>query len=182
MEKVDFKDWKKVPNLISIFRLLFIPLIVYLFEDIDQNRWIIITSLVLFSILDNLDGFAARKLNQITELGKVIDPVVDKLFVITIALLTFQLKLIPPWFLFLVIIRDIIIMLAGVVFLQKIKRVPQSDFIGKLTVGAIGFIFLISLLNFQKINFVYDLSLAICSFLIFLSLINYGYKQFVRRK
>ncbi|MGB9664190.1 MAG: CDP-alcohol phosphatidyltransferase family protein [Ignavibacteria bacterium] len=182
MEKVDFNDWKKFPNLISIFRIFFIPLIIYLFEDMNQNRWLIIITLIIFSILDNLDGFAARKLNQITELGKVIDPVVDKLFVITIAFLTFQAKLIPFWFLVLVIFRDISIMLAGIIFLKKIKRVPQSDFIGKLTVGAIGFIFLISLLNFQKVNFIYSLSLAICSFLIFLSLINYGYKQFFKRK
>jgi CDP-diacylglycerol--glycerol-3-phosphate 3-phosphatidyltransferase len=182
MEKVNFKDWKKIPNLISLFRIIFIPIIFYLFDNVYQNRWIIILVLILFSFFDNLDGFIARKLNQITELGKVIDPLVDKFFVITIAILSFYSKLLPEWFLILVIARDLLIIMAGILFLKKIKRVPPSDFIGKLTAGAIGLIFLISLLNFQRMVFLYNLSLVICSFLIILSLINYGYKQILNAK
>jgi CDP-diacylglycerol--glycerol-3-phosphate 3-phosphatidyltransferase len=182
MANVNIKDWKKIPNLISIFRIVFIPLTIYLFENISENRWFVILILVVFSLLDNLDGFAARKLNQITEFGKVIDPLIDKLFVITISVQLFLIDLIPRWFFFLVVARDLIIMFAGLLFIKKFKSVPPSDFIGKLTVGAIGCVFLFSLLDFQKLNMIYNLSLIITTFLINLSLINYGFKQFKRYK
>lgn len=177
MEKVNFKDWSKLPNLISLFRLVFIPIVVFLLNNVSNNRWFIILSIIVFSILDNLDGYAARKLNQITELGKVIDPLVDKLFVITVALKIYMIKLIPEWFFILVVVRDLLIMLAGIIFLKKIKRVPPSDIIGKITVGAIGLVFIMSLLNFQKMNNFYHATTILTAFLIILSLINYSYKQ-----
>lgn len=182
MEKVNLSDWKKLPNLVSIFRFVFIPLIFILFNNFQYNRWLIIGTLIVFSFLDNLDGYLARKLNQITELGKVIDPLIDKLFVISFALNLFYYQLIPKWFFYLVIIRDLIIMIAGLVFINKIKRVPPSDFIGKMTVGAIGIVFLMSLLNFQKVNFIFDTSLKLCTVLILISLINYGYKQILHKR
>jgi CDP-diacylglycerol--glycerol-3-phosphate 3-phosphatidyltransferase len=179
--KINFNDWKKSPNLISLFRLVFIPIIIYFFTDLIQYRWWIIINLILFSLLDNLDGYVARKTNQITELGKLIDPVVDKMFVISVAINLFYYNLIPFWFLILVIARDLIIMLGGLLFLNKVKYVPASDIIGKMTVGAIGVVFLISILNFQKVELVYNLVIYLCTILIFLSLLNYGYKQIIRK-
>ncbi|MEJ5305973.1 MAG: CDP-alcohol phosphatidyltransferase family protein [Ignavibacteria bacterium] len=180
MEKINIKDWKKLPNLISLFRIIFIPIIIILFENYTAYRWYIVSCLIFFSVLDNLDGFVARKLNQITELGKVIDPLVDKLFMIIIALMMFKVKLVPDWFLILVIARDLIIMIAGLFFIKNLRKVPPSDFMGKLTAGAIGFVFLISFLNFQELKLVYESFLGISTLLIILSLINYGIKQFKR--
>lgn len=180
MERVTLTDWRKIPNLISIFRIVFVPIVFVLFNEIEQYRWHIISIIIIFSLLDNLDGFVARKLNQITELGKVLDPLIDKIFIIVIAFQMFRTKLIPDWFMVLVVGRDILIMLAGLIFLQKIKKVPTSDIIGKLTVGVIGFIFIISLLNFQKLELIYDILIILTSVLIFISLINYSYKQILR--
>lgn len=177
MEKILLSDWKKIPNLVSIFRIIFIPLVIILFNNHSSYKWYIIFLIILFSILDNLDGFLARKLNQITELGKVIDPLVDKLFVITVAICLYYYELLPLWFILIVILRDFLIMLGGLVFIRKIRGVPSSDFIGKFTVGAIGVAFLISLLNFQALGKLFDLILIFCSILIFISLINYAYKQ-----
>lgn len=177
MEKINLKDWKKIPNLISLFRILFIPLIFILFNNVDVNRWFIILSIIIFSLLDNLDGFLARKLMQISELGKLIDPLIDKLFIISFAINLMHYDLIPFWFFYFVIGRDLIIMFAGLLLMEKIKEVPASDFIGKLTVGAIGVIFLISLMNFQNLYMIFNLSLYISTALIIISLVNYGYKQ-----
>lgn len=182
MENIFNNDWRKIPNLVSIFRILFIPIVFFLFEDINSHRWYIITLIILFALFDNLDGYLARKLNQVTELGKIIDPLVDKLFIITITILLYLHKLLPFWFIVIVILRDLLIMSVGFILLKKIERVPASDFIGKLTVGAIGVIFIFSLLNFQVMNKLFDVSLYICSFLILISLINYGYKQIIRER
>ncbi|MCX7871589.1 MAG: CDP-alcohol phosphatidyltransferase family protein, partial [bacterium] len=137
---------------------------------------------IIFSILDNLDGYLARSKNQITEFGKIVDPLVDKLFIITIALNLYLLKLLPLWFMLVVVLRDILIMLGGLILMKKVDQVPQSDFIGKLTVGAIGIVFLLSILDYQKLKDVFNLSLILCTLLIFISLINYGNKQFIRKK
>lgn len=177
MGKIILNDWKKIPNLVSLVRILFIPLVFILFNKPELNRWFIILSLIIFSLLDNLDGFLARKLNQITELGKLIDPLVDKLFIISFAVNLMYYDLIPSWFFYLVIGRDLIIMLAGLLLMGKIKEVPASDFIGKMTVGAIGVVFLMSVMNFQNLETIFNLSLQICTVLIFISLFNYGYKQ-----
>ncbi len=182
MVKICYNDWKKIPNLVSIFRILFIPAVFYLFEDLNSYRWYIITLIILFALFDNLDGYLARKFNQITELGKIIDPFVDKLFIISITILLYLHRLLPIWFLTIVILRDLLIMLAGFFLIKKIERVPASDFIGKLTVGAIGIIFILSLLNFQVMDKLFEASLYICSFLIVISLINYGNKQIIRER
>lgn len=177
MEKILLSDWKKIPNLVSIFRVIFIPWVVVLFNNHLSNKWFIIFLIILFSLLDNLDGYLARKLSQITEFGKIIDPLVDKLFVITIAICLYYYKLLPLWFILVVILRDFLIMLGGLLFLKRIRGVPSSDFIGKFTVGAIGVVFLVSLLNFQALGKLFDLILIFCSVLILISLINYAHKQ-----
>lgn len=181
MEKINFGDWKKLPNIVSLLRSVFIPLIFYLFQNLRANIWILIFILILFSLLDNLDGYIARKINQITEFGKVVDPLIDKLFIIAFAFNLYYYKLIPLWFLIVVFLRDLIIMLAGLFLIKKINKVPASDFFGKMTAGAVGVIFIMSLLNFQSLNSIFNLGLYICSILIFFSLINYGYKQFFKQ-
>ncbi len=179
MVKINIKDWKRIPNLVSLFRIIFVPMIFIFFKELNnQNRWAIIFCLILFSLLDNLDGFLARKLNQISEFGKLIDPLVDKIFIISLAINLYHYNLLPAWFIFIVIIRDILIMFAGLIFIKHYNNVPSSDIIGKMTVGAIGIISVLSLLNFQRLKLIFDLSIILCAFLIFLSLINYGYKQF----
>lgn len=177
MEKVVLADIKKIPNILSLIRLLLVIPLIILFNNFPETKWFIILLGIIASILDNLDGYLARTKNQITELGKVVDPLADKIFIIVFAYLLYINNLIPYLFLILVIARDFLIMFAGIIFLKKIKRVPPSDFIGKLTVGAIGIVFIISLLEFQKIKFIYDLVIYIASFLIILSFFNYGMRE-----
>ncbi len=182
MNRSILKDWRKLPNLISLSRAIFIPLIIFLFNSVLEWRWYLITSLIVFSLLDNLDGYVARRRNEITEFGKIIDPLIDKIFVITFIINLYYYDLVPYWFISLVILRDLIIILVGGIFINKIKKVPVSDFIGKMTVGAIGIVFILTLLDFQKFKMFFDLVLYICTFLIFLSLINYGYKQIFKKQ
>ncbi len=90
-------------------------------------------------ITDLLDGWVARKLNEVSEAGKIIDPLSDKVFVgVIVAILVIQAKL-PLWFVLAILSRDVIIMLAGVYITRKTGFVLPSNYPGKATVLCISF-------------------------------------------
>ncbi len=80
-------NWKTIPNFISFFRILLIPVFGVLFHK-GYLGWSLII-LVASGLTDFVDGKIARKFNQISELGKMLDPLADKLTQITIAILLF---------------------------------------------------------------------------------------------
>ncbi len=79
--------WKTIPNFISFFRILLIPVFGVLFYN-DHLGWAVVV-LIVSGLTDFVDGKIARKFNQISELGKMLDPLADKLTQITIAILLF---------------------------------------------------------------------------------------------
>ena len=75
-------------NLITIFRIIAIPfMVVIFFYDIENSRYYVILIFSVAAITDYLDGFVARKMDQVTALGRFLDPVADKLLVISSLLL-----------------------------------------------------------------------------------------------
>ena len=77
-------DWKKnltIPNLLSVFRILLIPLFIYLYLEKSPEDFGISAGIVLLisGATDMLDGYIARHFNQITQLGQILDPIADKL-------------------------------------------------------------------------------------------------------
>lgn len=75
------KDWYSIPNILSYIRLLMIPFFVYYYVTAeDRNDFFIATGILVASgVTDALDGFIARRFNQKTKLGTLLDPVADKL-------------------------------------------------------------------------------------------------------
>ena len=75
-------------NLITIFRIIAIPfMVVIFFYDIENSRYYVILIFSVAAITDYLDGLVARKMDQVTALGRFLDPVADKLLVISSLLL-----------------------------------------------------------------------------------------------
>jgi cardiolipin synthase (CMP-forming) len=89
-------------------------------------------------VTDLLDGYLARRLNQISELGKIIDPLADKLAVGAIAILMFINGLIPLWFILIVLVRDVLILVFGLYLKSRKKIVLMSNYPGKIAVFTIG--------------------------------------------
>lgn len=79
--KVEKKDWYTIPNLLGYLRLLMIPAFVYTYLTAEDAKeyYLAVAVMGLSGLTDLLDGLLARKLHQVTELGKLLDPVADKL-------------------------------------------------------------------------------------------------------
>lgn len=85
------KEWFSIPNILSYFRILTIPVYMYLYIAAKNEKWYFAATIILIisGITDALDGFIARKFNMITEWGKLVDPLADKLtqFAVVISLM-----------------------------------------------------------------------------------------------
>lgn len=123
-----------LPNIITFSRLLGIPFILYLLNQPDENSQLIcLIIFVIVAFTDFLDGYLARKLNQVTELGKFLDPLVDKLLVLAPLLAFIQLQKIPAWGVFIILARELTIAgwrvnqtnISGANIWGKVKTVSQ---------------------------------------------------------
>ena len=104
---------KNIPNILTILRLLACPLLVYLFT-VANYLWILII-FVLACLTDFFDGYLARKKNFKSNFGKVLDPIADKLLIITMCVLIIVYfgKIIGLYVIafYIIIIREIIVSL-----------------------------------------------------------------------
>lgn len=94
-----------IPNLLSFIRLLGVPYFFWLIA-IDQNYGIAIIILFVSGFTDWLDGYAARKLNQRTRLGELLDPLVDRLYVVAALLALVMAGELPTALLVMFLVRD----------------------------------------------------------------------------
>ncbi len=100
-----------LPTWITLSRLVAVPIIfgLFIWQDSELTRLIALSVFIIAAITDWLDGYLARKLNQITELGKFLDPLVDKVLTIALFLLFIELNQVPAWAVFLIITRELLI-------------------------------------------------------------------------
>ena len=123
-----------LPTWITVSRLLGVPLLLSLLDrPTDQQRWIALAVFLIAAGTDWLDGYLARRLNQVTDLGKFLDPLVDKLLVLAPLLMLIQLGQIPAWAVFLILGRELAIAgwrvnqttISGANLWGKLKTVSQ---------------------------------------------------------
>ena len=99
-----------LPTWITVSRLLGAPIILYvLLDPTPTNRWISLFVFLVAAGTDWLDGYLARRLNQVTDLGKFLDPLVDKLLVLAPLLALVEMGQIPAWGVFLILVRELAI-------------------------------------------------------------------------
>ncbi|MDJ0703399.1 MAG: CDP-diacylglycerol--glycerol-3-phosphate 3-phosphatidyltransferase [Leptolyngbyaceae cyanobacterium MO_188.B28] len=99
-----------LPTWITVSRLLGVPIILYvLLDPTPTYRWISVIIFLAAAGTDWLDGYLARRLNQITDLGKFLDPLVDKLLVLAPLLALVEMGEIPAWGVFLILARELTI-------------------------------------------------------------------------
>lgn len=131
---IDKEDWFTIPNILSYIRILMIPLYIYLYvtaEELTEYYWAA-GVLVLSALTDSLDGIIARKTGQITDLGKLIDPLADKLTQVAVigAMFIERPYILPLLILFL--IKELFLLINNLVLYRKKIKMDGSMWFGKV--------------------------------------------------
>jgi CDP-diacylglycerol--glycerol-3-phosphate 3-phosphatidyltransferase len=131
----DFRASDKIltlSNSISFLRIfLAIPTILYL---LDFNYTGTALCMIIAYISDLADGYIARKTNTISELGKALDPIADKLYVAALLIVMVSKNMVPLWFASIVIGKDILIVAGVIIARKKIGAILPSNYWGKAAV------------------------------------------------
>ena len=131
--KDDIFTWS---NLISFSRVLVVWPIIYLhIQNYEQVNGPIFLLIVYGVASDYLDGLVARWKNEISELGKILDPVADKLMAFFLFLYTVMLGWIPVWYFVIGVIRDLCIMAGSLIIKKRSGKVAMSIMSGKVSVN-----------------------------------------------
>jgi CDP-diacylglycerol--glycerol-3-phosphate 3-phosphatidyltransferase len=101
---------------------------------------------------DAVDGFLARKLHQESEVGKVLDPICDKISLITIVITLLLLGLIPLWGVVIIVIRDILILIGSFVMITHKSIVVKSNVMGKITGAILGAVVLAFTIDLRQLG------------------------------
>lgn len=133
------KFWT-VSNVLSLLRIVLAAPFIYALVN-DQMVWVIILALAAI-LSDWLDGYLARKFGDVSEWGKILDPVADKVFIGGAAIALIILGRIPMWFVIAVVARDLIILGGGMLAGKKLGYVLPSNWTGKVTVVIISVVFI----------------------------------------
>ena len=140
-----------IPNLLSIIR---IGLIYPILNSVYVGEYLV--GLIYFlaaSLTDALDGFLARKMNWFTELGKILDPIADKLLVIGTIFVLWANNFIPLYVFTILIGRDVLILLGAAMHMSLITNdAPSPNILGKITTGSQIF-YIAQILILQATNF-----------------------------
>ncbi|MFQ5638351.1 MAG: CDP-alcohol phosphatidyltransferase family protein [bacterium] len=172
-----FAELGYISNLLSLSRVfLVIPLYFCLkLESESANYWAFFV-MVLIAATDVFDGRLARKLKQQSDLGRILDPLADKVGVAITCVLLVKLRDLPLWYLIVILSRDIAILILALFWIAKTKVVVESRLIGKATVLAIGIVLIVFTLQLESVKWPF---LWLSLMLVVISSIDYFW-QFIR--
>ena len=154
-------------NKLTIFRILLVPVIMLIpiidnlvgipgeFLGISTAFWIMNIIFIVASITDKLDGYIARSRNQVTTFGKFLDPLADKILVLTAMVMLVEMDKIPAWIPSIVLAREFIVSGYRLIAVEKGGKVIAASIWGKLkTVTQMISIILIFIDKFNFFDFV----------------------------
>ena len=129
-----------LPNKLTLFRIILVPIMVIVsffdipgsFLGISTTMWIMELIFIIASITDKLDGYLARKNNQVTNFGKFLDPIADKIVVIAAMIMLVEFGHLPAWIPIIVIFREFIVSGYRLVAVQKEGNVIAASIWGKM--------------------------------------------------
>lgn len=177
-DKLSPKQVFTVPNLLSFLRLLLIPFIVWLYVGKQEYLWTLI--LIIFSLLtDIVDGFIARKYDVVTDFGKFIDPVADKLtqLAVLFCLVTrFPLIWIP---IIALIIKEVLQFILRFIIFKMSGQIFSAEWHGKLATGLIYVMMSLHVIWFEITDVWSKLTIGITTAVILLSCILYNISTIV---
>lgn len=149
------KDWKKeiftIPNLLSLFRLVLLPVYAYIYLNATEGYQFFVAGAIMAvsCLTDMVDGKIARKYNMISTLGKILDPVADKITQFTLTLcLSLKYPVLRP-VLILFVVKELFQLIVGAIHLHWGKMLPGALMAGKICTTVL-FVSLIILVLFPQ--------------------------------
>lgn len=147
------RHYLTISNLLSISRIfLIIPIGYCLIADFPYHRLWTVGIILIAIATDFLDGYLARKLHQVTDIGKIIDPLADKIAIGGYAILLAWIGELPVWYLVIILLRDILIFSGGLYIRHKKRIIPQSNMLGKIAVNLIAFVLLLATIRIDALE------------------------------
>jgi len=123
-----------LPNMLTLARFALIPVFIYVVFCFPGAASGLVAGMAIFAfagLTDLLDGYIARRFNMVTTWGKLMDPLADKLMLITVLISLTIKQLIPPFVVIVVIVKELLI-IVGAAFLYKSRKVVvQANYFGK---------------------------------------------------
>ncbi|MBQ1250936.1 MAG: CDP-alcohol phosphatidyltransferase family protein [Clostridia bacterium] len=121
-----------IPNTLSLFRLFLVPVyLVVFFSKLRHAHLIAAIIFVVAGITDIVDGYIARKYNQITKLGRILDPLADKFMVWSALISLSVVKIVPRIVTILYFIKEVLMGIGGLLVWRRTKDMPPSHPLGK---------------------------------------------------
>ena len=181
---IKFKEINTISNYLSLIRLLLAIPFWILLDNFNSLRYIIFSLAIFGALTDILDGYFARRLNQVTEFGKIIDPLADKICIGIIITKLFLIGQIHAYYFYLIIGRDLLIFLGGILLTKKLGKVLPSNMLGKITVLIIGIVILFIMIGIDQNTLFYKLIYYASILLIIGSFIGYALRasEFLKGK
>ncbi|MBQ4544805.1 MAG: CDP-alcohol phosphatidyltransferase family protein [Oscillospiraceae bacterium] len=173
-----------IPNLLSIFRMCLVPVFVVVFFSDSSHAYAYAAFVyALAGFTDILDGIIARKFNLITKLGKILDPLADKMMTITVFVCISIAGLIPWWIIGLIFAKDFLLVLGGVKLYREMSAVFKSNILGKLATVVLVIGGIIILLFEKFLPGIFKSLFAGCAItLSFLAFFSYLYQYYKFKK
>lgn len=160
-----------LPNQLTILRIFLIPFFVF-FMLSDFSKWIALIIFVVASLTDMLDGKIARKYNLVTDFGKFMDPLADKLLVCSALICLVELKRIPAWIVIAIISREFIISGFRLVAAEK-QIVIAANFWGKIKTVCQMFMVILMIANIRELTLITQIMMWLSLILTVVSLMTY---------
>jgi len=175
MKKTGGARMKVVPNIISVFRIILVPVFIAVyFSDSSDRKLYAVLIYVLAAFSDFLDGFIARRYKASSNTGKLLDPLGDKLMTISVMVCITIDGLIPVWAVTVAGIKEILMGVGGLVLHNKARaELLPSNLIGK-TSTVVFFLVCVTLMLFRNIPSVAAIALiSVAIGLTFVALVSY---------
>ena len=170
-----------IPNIITFIRLLCIP---YLCVEIYASGGYSKLGCVIFIAIwatDFIDGYLARRLNQVSDLGKVLDPLVDKILHVSSAIMMTIVKRVPLWVPIILAVKELIMIVASGILMKK-KVILSAKWYGKVATLLLALGFVIVFLLPNKYIYLNSYIFIIPVLMSYFSLVSYAYQVYYAMK
>lgn len=168
-------------NKLTLLRIFLVPIFIILIGYSEPLYALIVFTVA--GLTDAIDGYVARKRNEITQFGKIVDPIADKTLLLSAFVFIYNSSLMykfPFWFVVLVISRDVYILLGSfLIYLIKGHLKVNPSIFGKMTtflqIGTVIYVLGSNIYGGIYNSYIYDILLGITVFMMVLSILRYSY-------